>query len=421
MIKIKCPKCNELVEISDQASFSDIIRQVRDNEFNSALELAKQDALKLAEANFVKEKAELRSNFEKAFYQEKNEKEKAIREKESANEKLKVEKQQATIEKKHAVEKALSTAEKDKNELLADIQVFKAEKIALINENNLKVENIESKYKIILNNTEKELEGIKNEKAKLNTKLLGESLEKHCENSFDQLRSMAFQRAIFEKDNTSVKEDGDIYGSKGDYIFRELDDSGVEIVSIMFEMKTQEDETATKKRNEDFLDKLHKDRNKKKCDYAVLVSQLEPENDLYNNGIVDMSHKFEKMFVIRPQFFIPIISLLRNAGMVSIKDKRELQALKNDQFDLMNFEEDLKIFKSNVANNYRIAGEKFATAIDEIDKSIERLRKTKEALLSSERQLRIANDKVDEITIRKLTKNSPETKKKLEEIREGKK
>ncbi|HMG14556.1 MAG TPA: DUF2130 domain-containing protein, partial [Saprospiraceae bacterium] len=250
----------------------------------------------------------------------------------------------------------------------------------------------------------------KDMKLKLSTKMVGETLEQHCETEFNKLRATGFQKAYFEKDNNSRS------GSKGDYIFKETDDAGNEIISIMFEMKNEGDETSTKKRNEDFLKELDKDRSEKKCEYAVLVSLIEPENELYNGGIVDVSHKYTKMYVVRPQFFIPIITLLRNASMNSLKYKAELALVKNQNIDITNFEEEINNFKEGFARNFELASRRFKTAIDEIDKTIDHLQKTKEALLSSENNLRLANNKAEELTIKKLTRGNPTMTAKFEEL-----
>lgn len=251
----------------------------------------------------------------------------------------------------------------------------------------------------------------KDMKLKLSTKMVGETLEQHCETEFNKLRATAFQNAYFEKDNDSSG------GSKGDFIYRESDEHGNEIISIMFEMKNESDATATKKKNEDFFKELDKDRNDKKCEYAVLVSLLEAESEYYNSGIVDVSHKFQKMYVVRPQFFIPIITLLRNAAMNSLQYKAELSLIRNQNIDITNFEDNINKFKEGFAKNYELASKKFKTAIDEIDKTIDHLNKTKEALLSSENNLRLANNKADDLTIKKLTYNNPTMKAKFDEIK----
>jgi hypothetical protein len=249
-------------------------------------------------------------------------------------------------------------------------------------------------------------------KLKLSTKMIGETLEQHCETEFNKLRATAFQRAYFEKDNDSRS------GSKGDFIFRENDEAGNEIISIMFEMKNEGDETGTKKRNEDFLRELDKDRNEKKCEYAVLVTLLEADSELYNSGIVDVSHKYPKMYVVRPQFFIPIITLLRNAAMNSMKYKAELALVRHQNIDITNFEEKLNTFKEGFARNYELASRKFKLAIDEIDKTIDHLQKTKEALLSSDNNLRLANQKAEDLTIKRLTHGNPTMKAKFDELEE---
>lgn len=262
---------------------------------------------------------------------------------------------------------------------------------------------------------EEEIQRLKDFKQKLSTKMLGESLEQHCETSFNNLRATAFRNAYFEKDNDISQ------GTKGDYIYREYADEEktVELLSIMFEMKNEGEETATKKKNDDFLDKLNKDRESKNCEYAILVSLLESDNEYYNNGIVDVSHRHPKMFVIRPQFFIPIISLLRNAALTSLKEKLELNAIRNQNIDITNFEEKIEEFKKGFARNYELASRKFQTAIDEIDKTIKHLEKTKEALLSSENNLRLANNKSEDLTIRRLTHGNPTMKAKFDETKKA--
>ena len=256
-----------------------------------------------------------------------------------------------------------------------------------------------------------EIERLRDMKARLSTKMVGETLEQHCETEFNRIRATAFPKAYFEKDN-DVRT-----GSKGDYIFRDSDESDTEIVSIMFEMKNENDETATKKKNEDFLKELDKDRNEKQCEYAVLVSLLEPDSELYNSGIVDVSHRYPKMYVVRPQFFIPIITLLRNAAQNSLKYKTELELVKSQNIDITNFENDLEVFKTGFARNYELASKKFKTAIDEIDKTIDHLQKTKEALFGSENNLRLANNKADDLTIKKLTKGNPTMATKFDNIK----
>jgi len=391
MNEIKCPKCGTTFTI-DEAGYADIQKQVRDQEFSRDLQervaimnREKADAVKLAEANIQNA---LQHN---------------LAEKETELAKLKILIGQGETEKELAVTKALSSVEKERDELKNQLVLSESEQ-------KLKETALKERYEGALRLKEEEVERLKDMKAKLSTKMVGETLEKHCEIEFNKLRAIGFQNAYFEKDNDSRS------GSKGDYIFRETDNEGLEIVSIMFEMKNESDTTATKHKNEDFLRELDKDRNEKGCEYAVLVSLLESDNDLYNTGIVDMSHKHPKMYVVRPQFFIPIITLLRNAALNSLKYKSELALIKNQQIDITRFEENINAFKEGFARNYDLASRRFQTAIDEIDKTIEHLQKTKEALLSSENNLRLANNKADELTIKRLTKNNPTMAAKFDEL-----
>ncbi len=275
----------------------------------------------------------------------------------------------------------------------------------------LQEKNLQEKYDTLLQTKDEQIAYYKDFKLKQSTKMIGESLEQHCEIEFNKLRATGFQNAYFEKDNDART------GSKGDYIYRELDENGVEIISIMFEMKNENDKTATKHKNEDFLKELDKDRNEKNCEYAVLVSMLEPENELYNTGIVDKSHRYPKMYVIRPQFFIPMITILRNAALNSLQYKNELQLVRNQNIDITNFEESMNDFKQKFSRNYELASKKFNIAIEEIDKTISHLQKTKEALLSSERQLQLANNKAENLTIKRLTRNNPTMKQKFDELK----
>lgn len=279
----------------------------------------------------------------------------------------------------------------------------------------LQEKSLQEKYDTLLQTKDEQIAYYKDFKLKQSTKMIGESLEQHCEIEFNKLRATGFQNAYFEKDNDAHT------GSKGDYIYRELDENGVEIISIMFEMKNENDKTATKHKNEDFLKELDKDRNEKNCEYAVLVSMLEPENELYNTGIVDKSHRYPKMYVIRPQFFIPMITILRNAAFNSMQYKNELQLMRNQNIDITHFEESMNDFKEKFSRNYRIASDKFAKAIDEIDKTISHLQKTKEDLLSSERQLQLANNKAEDLTIKRLTRNNPTMKQKFDELKKDNK
>ena len=282
-------------------------------------------------------------------------------------------------------------------------------------ESQLKEQSLKDQYEEKLRFKDEEIARYKDFKAKLSTKMVGESLEQHCEIEFNKLRATGFQRAYFEKDNDAKT------GSKGDYIYRESDPEGGEFISIMFEMKNEMDSTSTKKKNEDFLKELDKDRREKKCEYAVLVSLLEPENELYNSGIVDMSHRYPKMYVIRPQFFIPIITLLRNASLNSLEYRKELAVIKAQNIDVSNFEAQMNDFKEKFAKNYELASRKFKTAIEEIDKTIDHLQKTKEALLSSENNLRLANNKAEDLTIKRLTRNNPTMEAKFAELKNSEK
>ena len=305
--------------------------------------------------------------------------------------------------KKLAVAEALSNVEKERDELKNSLQQAALEK--QLSENSLK-----DKYETQLKDRDDAIERLRDMKARLSTKMIGETLEQHCETEFNRIRATAFPNAYFEKDNNASS------GSKGDFIFRDLDHAGTEIVSIMFEMKNEIDTTATKKKNEDFLKELDKDRTEKGCEYAVLVSLLEPDSELYNSGIVDMFYRFPKMYVIRPQFFLTIITLLRNAAMKSLEYKTELALVKSQNIDITNFEQDLEQFKSAFGKNYELASKKFQTAITEIDKSIDHLQKTKDALLGTDRNLRLANDKAQDVTIKKLTRKNPTMQAKFEKL-----
>ena len=322
--------------------------------------------------------------------------------------------QQFKAEKELAVSEARAAAERQRDELAAQVKLQEAqaaqERAALREKmtNELAAKDELIKYK------DEEIARVKEMKARLSTKMVGESLERHCETEFNKIRATAFPHAYFEKDNDVVD------GTKGDFVFRETDPAtGEEVVSIMFEMKNENDETRTKHKNEDFFAKLDSDRKKKGCEYAVLCTMLEPENELYNEGIVDVSYRYEKMYVIRPQFFIPIISILRNAALSALQYKTELAEVRNQNIDITNFENSMEDFKTKFARNYDLASRKFQTAIDEIDKSIDHLQKTKEALLGSERNLRLANDKAQDLTIKKLTRKNPTMKAKFDALKEG--
>ncbi|MDC1402824.1 DUF2130 domain-containing protein [Crocinitomicaceae bacterium] len=418
MNEIICPNCKKAF-VADEAGFADILKQVRDHQFEEELqnrlnlaEKEKVNAVQLAEANLKntlqgdlaskdKEISELKAENERILVEKL-----ASKDREIAEMKSKID--LAEVQKKLRVTEAVKNIEKERDDLANSLRMKETEKALLEKSLNEKF-TAELKTKDdIIKLKEEEIVLRKEMKLKLSTKMLGETLEQHCEAEFNKLRATGFQNAYFEKDNDSKS------GSKGDFIYRETDEAGNEIISIMFEMKNEGDETATKKRNEDFFKELDKDRNEKKCEYAVLVSLIEAESELYNSGIVDVSHKFEKMYVVRPQFFIPIITLLRNAALNSMKYKTELNLMRNQNVDITNFEEKIDAFKEGFARNYDLASRKFKTAIDEIDKTILHLNKTKDALLSSENNLRLANDKAEDLTIKKLTQGNPTMKEKFD-------
>ena len=386
----------------------------------------KQSAIQIAEAKVREALQEQLAQKETALIQLKSEKEAELAQKlaqketevanlkaEKTNElkQLKAQLDNAEVAKKLAITEAVQKIEKERDNLLNEVKTKELEKENI--ENALKQQfSTELKNKDeIIKYKDDEIARVKDMKAKLSTKMIGETLEQHCETEFNKLRATAFQNAYFEKDNDARS------GSKGDFIYKETDEAGNEIISIMFEMKNEGDETATKKKNEDFFKELDKDRNEKKCEYAVLVTMLEAESEYYNTGIVDVSHKYSKMYVVRPQFFIPIITLLRNAAMNSLKYKAELALVRNQNIDITNFEEKINQFKEGFARNYDLASRKFQTAIDEIDKTIIHLQKTKEALLSSDNNLRLANQKAEDLTIKKLTHGNPTMKAKFDELK----
>lgn len=418
MQDIICPHCKKAFRV-DESAFADILKQVRNSEFDKELhdrlalaEEAQANAVKLAEANIRNaiqadlakkdaELAELRVLRDRDLAELLAKKEAEI-----AEMKSKVEKTE--LEKKLAVTEAVNAVERERDELASKLQNKETEK-------QLSEVALAQKHDSEIRLKDEMIERLKDMKLKLSTKMIGESLEQHCETEFNKLRATGFQRAYFEKDNDAKT------GSKGDYIYRETDENGTEIISIMFEMKNEGDETATKKKNEDFLKELDKDRIEKKCEYAVLVTLLEADNELYNTGIVDVSYKYSKMYVVRPQFFIPIITLLRNAGMNSLAYKTELALVRNQNIDITNFEEDINKFKEGFARNFELASRRFRTAIDEIDKTIDHLQKTKEALISSEDNLRLANNKAEDLTIKKLTRKNPTMAAKFAELPDGSK
>ncbi len=391
MNEIKCPKCGTMFKINE-TDYENITKQIRDKEFEKELNRIHEEHKKDLEREI--KLAEVST--EKQLKEELNKKELEIQ-----NLKNKIELNQK--EKDIEINKEKQQLEKEIQELNNRLELSKNEYI-------IKEKNIKESYEEKIKTKDEQIEYYKDFKARQSTKMIGESLEQHCNNEFNKLRPL-FKNSYFEKDN-DIKT-----GSKGDFIFRDFDDEGTEIVSIMFEMKNEADQTQTKHKNEDFLKELDKDRKEKKCEYAVLVSLLEIENDYYNNGIVDMSHKYEKMYVIRPQFFIPLITLIQSLSNKSLQYKKELEIQKNQNIDISHFEENINNFKESFGRNYRLASEKFKKAIDEIDKTIDHLQKTKEALLSSENNLRLANNKAEDLTIKKLTNNNETMKKMFEDVK----
>ena len=470
MNEISCPHCGKAFKV-DETGYADILKQVRDKEFDAQLherlelaEKAKLDAVELAKEKLArelqieaqqkeatiselkaqlnagktekelavsgavskveKERDELLNQLKQAQLDNQKATEQAEKDKASAVElteqkvssvlreelqeqKSKIQELTAQLDSKEvsqklAITEAVSVVEKERDTLKHSLDQAALEKQAA-------EQALKDKYETQLKDRDEAIERLKDLKAKLSTKMVGETLEQHCETEFNRIRATAFPRAYFEKDNDAST------GSKGDFIFKDMDEAETEIVSIMFEMKNENDTTATKKKNEDFFKELDKDRNEKGCEYAILVSLLEPENELYNTGIVDVSHRFEKMYVIRPQFFIPMITLLRNAAMNSLSYKNELALVKAQNIDVTNFEADLEDFKSKFGRNYDLASRQFQTAVSEIDKSISHLQKTRDALLKSENNLRLANDKAQDVTVKKLTRKNPTMNEKFEE------
>lgn len=399
MQEIKCPKCGEVFQV-DESGYAAIVKQVRDKEFGKEIreretqfETEKESAIKLARAE---EKS--------AFQSELAKKEAEIAKLKSEIEAKEKDRQLAVTQAVAGKEKELAEKDKKIYQLSGDIE--RGEK-----ERRLKEQSLKESYEEKLRAKDEQIAYYKDFKARQSTKMVGESLEQHCETEFNRLRATGFQSAYFEKDN-DIRT-----GSKGDYIFRESDENGVEFISIMFEMKNEMEQTATKKKNEDFLKELDKDRREKGCEYAVLVSLLEPDSELYNSGIVDVSYRYPKMYVIRPQFFIPMITILRNAARNSLEYRQELAAVKSQNVDISHFESDMNEFKEKFSRNYRLASEKFQKAIREIDETIKHLQKTKDELLSSENNLRLANDKAEGLSIKRLTKNNPTMAAKFEELK----
>lgn len=461
MHEIICPHCSKAFKI-DEAGYANILKQVRDSDFehqlHERLELAekeKQNAIELATTKVASELQQTTASKDSEIQELKakidasevarqlavaqalsvvekerdalanqlvqakqevsavaslaeaklmNELQKTAATKDSEIQNLKARLEAIEMEKKLAINLAVSVVEKERDELKGNLVRAALEK-------ELAEKSLKDKYETQIKDRDDAIERLRDMKARLSTKMIGETLEQHCETEFNRIRATAFPKAYFEKDNDARS------GSKGDYIFKDYDDGGTEIVSIMFEMKNESDTTASKSKNEDFLKELDKDRNEKGCEYAVLVSLLEPESEFYNTGIVDMFHRYPKMYVVRPQFFIPMITLLRNAALNSLKYKTELALVKAQNIDITNFEDELEAFKSAFAKNYDLASRRFQTAIEEIDKSIDHLQKTKEALLGTDRNLRLANDKAQDVTIKKLTKSNPTMAAKFDELK----
>jgi hypothetical protein len=426
MHEIICPHCTKAFKI-DEAGYADILKQVRDKDFehqlHERLELADRDKRIAVELATIKVTGELekatervRSVLEKerdslqselkqvkrdnqsaldlAGLQLDSDMQKAVAFKDAEIQEMKFKLSSIEVSQRLEISEAVNAVEKERDELKSGLTHAKLEK-------DVAEKLLKDKYETQIKDREDQIERLRDLKVRLSTKMVGETLEQHCETEFNRIRSMAFPGAYFEKDNDARA------GSKGDYIFRDADEGGIEIVSIMFEMKNESDETASKKKNEDFLKELDKDRNDKNCEYAILVSLLEPDSELYNSGIVDVSHRYQKMYVVRPQFFIPIITLLRNAAQNSLKYKAELALVREQNVDITKFEDELDEFKTGFARNYELASRKFKAAIDEIDKTIIHLQKTKDALLGSENNLRLANNKADDLTVKKLTKGNP--------------
>ena len=411
MNQIKCPHCGEVFTV-DASGFADILAQVRTQEFEQEIHaqlekekelLAVQAEAKVSELKNQLEKSELEK---KSISDAKSAEVKLIEEQtksalQTELSELKAQLQQLESEKQLALQKTVSENEKALAELAKERDAVKNELLLTEKEQELKANAIKNEYEILLKAKNDEVDFYKNFKAQQSTKAIGESLENFAENEFNKVRATMFPKAYFEKDNDART------GSKGDFIYRELDDYGNEIISIMFEMKNEGDETATKHKNRDFYKELDKDRNEKNCEYAVLVTMLEADNDYFNTGIVDVSHEYAKMYVVRPNFFIQLIGLLRNAVMNSLAYKQEIALIREQNIDITTFEADLDVFKTSFEKNYNSASKNFAKAIDEIDKSIKRMEEVKKALLTSENQLRLANNKLEDVSVKKLTKKNP--------------
>ncbi len=435
MEEIKCPKCGTVFKV-DESDYTAIIKQIRDKEFEKELKNREEQLRNTAEQNKKIAQMEFDKDLQKTVAEKENE---ILRIKAEADKKRA--ELQAKIES-FENEKKLAVAAKEleitnlKNEIKNEKNLAEAAKLNALQaqekkisdlknslelakkEHELSEKSLREQYKTQLEMKDEEIARIKDFKTKFSTKMVGEDLEQFCLNEFNKVRAAAYRNAYFEKDNEVVREEGETKGTKGDFIFRESSEDGVEFISIMFEMKNESDTTATKHKNDDFLDTLDKNRRKKNCEYAVLVSMLEQESEFYNSGIVE-SYKYPKMYIIRPQFFLPLISLLRNAALESQNYRKQLAEVRSQNIDIINFESDLSKFKDSFGKNYRLASEKFKNAIDEIDKTIALLQKIKDNLLGSENNLRIANNKAEELTVRKLTKNNPTMAAKFKEISEN--
>ena len=390
MNEIKCPKCGTMFQI-DEKDYDSIVKQIRDGEFNAEIKRREEELRKYT-------KSEIDSLKERLDFEKKSE----LSNKELEIERLKNQIRQSEIENKYALKEAVQEKENKIVNLENKIELSQKE-YQLKEQNLIDIHAREIKAK------EQEIELYKDMKLKLSTKMVGETLEQHCKVQYDEYLRPILKNAYFEKDNDSKT------GSKGDFIYREKTDDGIEFISIMFEMKNESDQTATKHKNEDFFKELDKDRKEKICEYAILVSLLEKDNDYYNGGIVDVSHKYEKMYVVRPQSFITIINILRNSALNTVETKRKLIEIQNQNIDIANFEEKMNNFKSAFSRNFKLASDKFDSAIDEIDKTMQHLQKIKDNLLGSKNQLRLANDKAEDLTIKKLTSNSPSIAKQIED------
>jgi len=392
MHEIICPHCGKAFKI-DEAGYADILKQVRDADFEKQLHVRLEIAEREKKSAVELERSKISSEMQKT-----------VTEKDAELQDLKAKLDANHIAQKLAITEAVSAAEKDRDELKSSLQQTRLEK-------QLAEKSLKEKYETQIKDRDDAIERLRDMKVRLSTKMVGETLEQHCETEFNRIRATAFPNAYFEKDNDART------GSKGDFVFRDSVEDGTEIVSIMFEMKNECDATSTKKKNEDYLKELDKDRTEKNCEYAVLVSLLEPDSELYNSGIVDVSHRYPKMYVVRPQCFIPIITLLRNAAQNSLRYKSELALVRAQNLDITNFEEELNTFKTAFARDYQLAANKFKKAIEEIDKTIAHLQKTKEALIGSENNLRLANNKADDLTVKKLTRGNPTMAAKFAELR----